>query len=828
MTIYRKDYRKPSFELPKIELIFHLNPTQTRVVSKLYFQNCDLSKEIFLNGLDLKLLSINLDKYNLIKDGLSFTPTEKNFVLETEVQINPLANTKLMGLYVSNGLFTTQNEAEGFRYITYFPDHPDVMSRYTCTIVANKKDYPVRLSNGNIIAENDHQITYEDPFAKPCYLFALVAGKLDVLTDHYTTKSGKNVDLYLYCEVGKKERLTFAMDCIKKAMKWDEEVFGLEYDLNRFSIVAVSHFNYGAMENKSLNIFNDGVLLASPMTATDWTYEGIDTTIAHEYFHNYSGDRVTLKNWFNLSLKESLTVYRHTEYAYDNYGPTARIETVAGLKHVQFPEDDGPLAHPIMLEKAESVDNFYTSTIYNKGAEVIRMMREVVGREKFMAGCDLYFKRHDGQAVEIMDFVRSIEDASSTDLSQFMLWYHVPGRPKVNIQTYYKDNTFTVHMEQSHPHTEQPLVIPLAYGLVGKDGNDLLSGTLILDEPEKTWDFDVIEEPVLSINRHFSAVADINIDYTLDEREHLMQYDLDLFNRYQVGHQYMLDTMLDMLQNETKIQDDTLVKIMGATLKTPMDNMLKSWMLKLPTDAEIINNLSRVDVEQLQSVRQLIRQHFANTYQDDIFALYESLKSEIPYQITGTEMGKRALKNVLLGYLTLTNKSDTAWEQYRSADNFTDLTESLIALVHNQHPKSKEALNDFYNKYENDALPFNHWFMVQASNPIAETVGVVKHLMNHERFDLKNPNKVRSLLNVFARNTIAFHSKAGYDLIADMVAKLDSINPHVAATLAESFNNYQKMPTELKQYAQKLLTRLRATAGLSDTTREIVGKILDA
>lgn len=828
MTIYRKDYQKPSFELPQVHLTFYLHPTQTKVCAELYFQNCDLNKEIFLNGLQLKLLSINLDKYHLTKDGLNFMPPAKDFVLKTEVQINPSANTKLMGLYMSDGLLTTQNESEGFRYITYFPDHPDVMSRYTCTIVADKKDYPVRLSNGNIISENDQQITYEDPFAKPCYLFALVAGKLDVLTDTFVTKSGKKVDLYLYCEVGKKERLTFAMNCIKKAMKWDEDVFGLEYDLNRFSIVAVSHYNYGAMENKSLNIFNDSLLLASPMTATDWTYEGIDETVAHEYFHNYSGDRVTLKNWFNLSLKESLTVYRHTEYAYDQYGPTARIETIAGLKRIQFPEDDGPLAHPIMLEKAESVDNFYTSTIYNKGAEVIRMMREVVGRDKFMSGCALYFTRHDGQAVEIMDFVRAIEDASHTDLSQFMLWYHVPGRPKINIQTHYENNTFTVHMEQSHPHTEQPLVIPLAYGLVGKDGSDLLSGTLILDETEKTWNFDVIEEPVLSINRHFSAVADIDITYTLAQRELLMQYDSDLFNRYQVGHQYMLDTMLNMLKSDVPETDNTLIKIMGACLKAPMDDMLKSWILKLPTNAEIINNLKHVDVEQLQSVRQLICQHFANTYQDDIFKLYQSLKSDDTYQITGPEMGKRALKNVLLGYLALTNKANTAWEQYKSSNNFTDLTESLIALVHHQHPKAKEALDDFYGRYQNDSLPFNRWFMVQASNPIAETVGVVKRLMNHEKFDFKNPNKVRALLGVFCNNAIAFHSKAGYDLITDAIAKLDPLNPHVAAGLAESFNNYQKMPAELKQYAQKLLTRLRATANLSDTTREIVGKILDA
>ena len=828
MTIFRKDYQKPTFELPKTKLTFVLHPTQTKVFAELYFQNCQLNQPIFLNGVQLKLISINLDEYEQNSKGLSFMPPAKDFVLKTEVQINPKENTQLMGLYIASGLFTTQNEAEGFRYITFYPDHPDVMSQYTCTIVADKKDYPVRLSNGNIIFEDDHQITFEDPFAKPCYLFALVAGKLDILQDSYTTKNNKKVDLYLYCEEGKKERLTFAMEALKRAMRWDEDVFGLEYDLNRFSIVAVSHFNFGAMENKSLNIFNNNVLLANPMTTTDWAYQGIDATIAHEYFHNYSGDRVTLKNWFHLSLKESLTVYRHTEYAHDVYGVCQRIDDVATLKQIQYPEDDGPLAHPIMLEQAESVDNFYTATIYEKGAEVIRMMREVVGRDNFMSGCRLYFSRHDGQAVEIEDFVRAIEDASRMDLSQFMLWYQVPGRPIINIQTHYENNTFTVHMEQSHPRTKQPLMIPLAYGLVAKDGTDLLNGTLILDETEKTFTFDVIEEPVLSINRCFSAIADININYTLAQREHLIQFDADLFNRYQVMHQYMLDSILNILKSDTPASDDTLIKMMGGCLKAPIDNMLKSWMLKLPSDAEIINNLKHVNPEQLQSVRHLIRQHFADTYQDDIFDLYNQMSDNNEYQITPDQMGKRALKNVLLGYLSLTNQSDSAWQQYNQANNFTDLTEALICLVHYHHPKANEALDDFYARYENDALPFNRWFVVQASDPVAETVGVIKRLMNHPKFDIKNPNKVRALLGVFCNNTIAFQTRAGYDLIIDVIQQLDGLNPHMAATLAKNFKNSAKMPADLKHYAQKLLTRLRETAKLSDATREIVGKILDA
>ena len=826
--IYRKDYQKPTYQLPETELTFILSKTATHVLAKLHFKDAEPDKPIFLNGEQLKKIKVNLP-HSEEKDGISVIPPAKDFILETEVEINPEANTELSGLYLSDGLFTTQNEPQGFRRITYFPDHPDVMSHYRVTIKANKKDFPVRLSNGNIVAESETEITYDDPFAKPSYLFALVAGKLDVLTDTFTTKSGKKVDLFIYCEPGKKERLTFAMEAIKKAMKWDEDVFGLEYDLNRFSIVAVSHFNAGAMENKSLNIFRDSLLLASPDTTTDLNYIAIESCIAHEYFHNYSGDRVTLQDWFDLSLKESLTVYRDSEFTYDLHDyATERIQDILELRAEQFAEDDGPLAHPILLEKAESVNNFYTSTIYNKGAEVIRMMREFVGREAFMKGVKNYFKRFDGQAVRIEDFVGEIASASGQNFENFMNWYHIPGRPIVKIETNYQDSIFTIKMRQTHKKTDKPFVIPLKFGLVGSDGKDLESGTLILTDKEQTWTLKVKEKPVLSINRGFSALADIIIDYTPEERLHLMRHDSDLFNRYEVGHKYAIKSFVQMIEGKKKAPDRELLETFGAYLDQELSPMFLSKALILPTDAEIMNELKEVDPEKVQSVRFLMRRSFAEKYREKIYTLYKEISSDKPFELSHEEIGKRALKNTLFSYLALTPYSGEARQQYRHATNFTERLGALSVMTDNQLDGYKWALNDFYKRYENDAIPFNRWFMVQARVPVAETVAKVRKLLAHPKFDMKTPSKVGALLGGFGSNLIAFNTKEGYELMAEQIAKLDKINPQRAAVLAESFRSIKKMTPNLYESAKKALTRLQETAKLSDTTREIVGKILDA
>ncbi|MBQ3695943.1 MAG: aminopeptidase N [Alphaproteobacteria bacterium] len=829
MTFHRDDYIAPHYRLPKTELTFTLNPTKTLVEATLHFEDYQTDKPLILDGIDLTLKEVLLDEkpceYKQGKGTLTLAPKKKNFSLKTIVEINPKDNTCLAGLYMSNGLFTTQNEPQGFRRITYYPDHPDVLSTYTVTIKANQKTYPVRLSNGNVVKENSTSIIYHDPYPKPCYLFALVAGKLDVLTDTYTTKSGKKVDLYLYCEPGKKERLTFAMESLKRAMKWDEDTFGLEYDLNRFSIVAVSHFNAGAMENKSLNIFNDSLLLASPMTATDWTYAAIETTVGHEYFHNYSGDRVTLRDWFHLSLKEGFTVFRHTEFGADvRTKEMGRIEDVDLLRASQFVEDDGPLAHPVLLDEAESVDNFYTDTIYEKGAEVIRMMREVVGRKNFMKGCALYFKRHDGQAVTIQDFVRAIEDASGVDLTQFCQWYHIPGRPKVLVQTHYGDHVFTIHAEQSHKRTNDPFVIPLAFGLVGPDGKDILTDTLILDKPRQDWSFDVAQEPVLSINRHFSALVDLEIKYTQNEKLHLIKYDSDLFNRHRVGHQYLLDTLVDMVQYDKDIPTE-LLDIVEAYLNDSKHPAFVAAALQLPTLSEITNTLTTVDLEKVMHKRAAVRKAIATTYHDKLARIYESNIVHEPYAPVPEQANKRALKNVALSYLALTNDDDRAWTQYKHADNFTDLIEALVTLVHNNLPHKTDALADFFIKYEKDDLALNRWFSVQASTPKTETIDVVKKLLKHPKFDLLNPNRVRAVLGVFCMNMPAFHQEDGYHLLADYVAKLDKVNPHMAARLVQAFSIYKKMDAFRRAHAEQVLKDLLAQK-LSAQTTELVQKII--
>ena len=830
MTFYRKEYVAPHYQLPKTELVFTLTPSKTVVQAALTFQNYQTDKPLILDGIDLKLKEVLIDdkpcKYQLGKETLTLHPSKKNFVLKTIVEINPEGNTCLAGLYMASGLFTTQNEPQGFRRITYYPDHPDVLSVYTVTIKANQKTYPVRLSNGNVLKENSSSITYHDPYPKPCYLFALVAGKLDVLEDNYTTKSGKKVALYLYCEPGKKERLTFAMEALKKAMAWDENTFGLEYDLNRFSIVAVSHFNAGAMENKSLNIFNDSVLLASPTTATDLTYASIEKTVGHEYFHNYSGDRVTLRDWFQLSLKEGFTVFRHTEFGADvREGAMERIHDVDLLRSVQFIEDDGPLAHPVLLDEAESVDNFYTTTVYEKGAEVIRMMRAVVGRDKFMKGCALYFKRHDGQAVTIQDFVRAIEDASGIDLTQFCQWYHIPGRPKVLVQTHYCDHVFTIHVEQSHKRTDQPFVIPLVFGFIGANGKDILTDTLILDKPRQDWSFDVPEEPVLSINRNFSALIDLDIQYTPAEKLHLVKYDSDLFNRYQVGHQYIVDTLIDMIRMDRQTVPAEFLDIIQTYLADTDHPAFVTEALYIPTASEIINFLPSADLEKVFEKRSLIRQAIAENFRSQFVQIYEANCINAPYSPDPEQANKRAIKNMALSYLALTNDEERAWTQYKSANNFTDLVQALLVLVHNNLPRKTDALADFYVRYEKDSLALNKWFSAQASTPSSNTLETVQKLLKHPKFDLLNPNRVRAVLAIFGHNLLAFHQEEGYRLMAEYVSKLDKVNPHMAARLVQSFDIYKKMDAFRRAHAEQVLQDLLAQK-LSSQTCEIIQKII--
>ena len=833
---YRKDYVPPHYKLALTELDFTLDETKTVVKAKLHFSDVDTSKDLILNGQYMKLLGVKIDgvalttsAYELDDNSLTLHPKKDCFLLETAVEIDPKNNTRLMGLYVSNGIFCTQCEPEGFRSITYYPDHSDVPSKFIVTIHADRKKYPVLLSNGNKIKDEGDTVVFEDPFNKPCYLFALVAGDLDSISDSYKTLSGKDVSLNLYCEKGKEDRLTFALDALKRAMAWDEKVFGLEYDLDRFSIVAVPHFNAGAMENKSLNIFNDAALLASPDTATDATYEYVDHVIAHEYFHNYSGDRVTLRSWFELSLKEGFTVFRDSEYGYDTFSrAVARIDDVTALRAVQFPEDDGPLAHPVRPDSYHEIDNFYTSTIYEKGAEVIRMQKAIVGHTAFMKGCDLYFKRHDGQAVTIDDFVKAIEDASGQDLTDFKQWYSVAGRPTVKVKTDFENGVYTVTLKQSHKTAKKPFVIPLHYGLLGKNGKDIKTGTFILSKKEQSFTFKGLKEkPVLSINRFFTSPITLDIKYTKEERLHLMKYDSDLFNRYETGHQYALDVMADMVKKDAKKPNVPVIKALGAYLSQKgLDKAFVARAIALPTEEDLYDRADIVDMNKIKSVRKIMRQAFADTFEKELLKVYKDNIIKGPYTPDNDSFAKRAIKNVALSYLALTKHNGLVYEQFKSSNNLTDRLSALNILINNNLPDSSKALDEFYKMYENDDLVLNKWFAVQARNTGEDTLETVQKLLSHPKFDYKNPNKVRGLLGAFAGNLASFHTAKGYDFYAKECLKIDKINPHLAARMFTAFSKYLKFDEATKGAAQKVLKSVVEMKDLSPVSRETVEKML--
>lgn len=839
MTLkYRKDYVAPHYHLPKTELDFTLDPTDTVVSARLTFTDYQVGKPLVLNGEYMRLTRIVLDgrllsdrDYELTEHTLTIHPQHKKFVLETTVHINPTENTRLFGLYASDGMLCTQNEPEGFRSITYYPDHSDVLSHWTVTIHADRKQYPIVLSNGNKIKDTGDTVVFEDPFAKPSYLFALVAGDLDSIHDTFTTKSGKVVQLGLYCETGKKDRLYWAMEALKKAMAWDEKRFGLEYDLKSFNIVAVSHFNAGAMENKSLNIYNDAALLASKDTATDATFEYIEHVVGHEYFHNYSGDRVTLRSWFELSLKEGFTVYRDEEFGYDvRSRAVGRIDDAITLRTFQYPEDDGPLAHPVRPDSYQEIDNFYTTTIYEKGAEVIRMQQAIVGDAAFRKGCDLYFKRHDGQAVTIDDFVRAIEDASGTDLTQFKQWYSVAGRPRVAAKTHWDKGTFSITLTQSHRTCDKPFVIPLHYGLVGENGRDLKSGTLILREREQTFTFPKLKEkPVLSINRALTAPVDIEITYTPAERLHLMTYDSDLFNRYDVGQQYALDVMTRMTQNHDLTPNADVIRALGSYLDTPnLDKAFLARAIVLPVESDIIGRLDTVDIDTVVSVRRAMRQAFADQYADKLLQLYYDNQTPGAYSPETEPAAKRALKNVALGYLALTPHRDLVWQQYQQSDNLTDRLTALSILIHNDMPHRDDALADFAHRYQDDDLVLNKWFLLQARAPKESALDTVRALINHPVFDYKNPNKVRAVIGAFGGNLIAFNRPdgAGYRFFAGQCALLDRINPKITANLLAAFARYKKYDANRQAHAESALRELLTIPTLSVNAREMIERIL--
>jgi aminopeptidase N len=891
-TIYLKDYAPPAWLVDTVDLHVAIHQGHAEVRARLACRRNPQGGDgaLVLNGEDLALQTLSLDgatldpsRYSLADDTLTIAgPLPDAFVLETVVRIEPDTNTRLSGLYRSTDGYFTQCEAEGFRRITFFPDRPDVMARYTCTIEADRARFPQLLSNGNLAAsgasEHDasrHWARWEDPFPKPAYLFALVAAKLDVLEDSFVTGSGRKVRLAIYVEPGKLDQCGQAMAALKKAMRWDEERFGLEMDLDHYMIVAVGDFNMGAMENKGLNIFNTKYVLARPDTATDADYQGIDRVVAHEYFHNWTGNRVTCRDWFQLSLKEGLTVFRDQEFGADTHSrAVTRIQDVRALRVGQFPEDAGPMAHPVRPASYAEINNFYTATVYNKGAEVVRMIHTLLGRAGFRAGMDLYFQRHDGQAVTCEDFVSAMQDASGVDLAQFRRWYARAGTPRLKAEGAWDAaaRRYTLSLTQSlagtayeqrlreagMPIDEGPLHLPVALGLVLPDGTDAplrLAGetaqqgatrVLPLTETRQTFVFeDIPAAPVASLLRDFSAPVQLDFEQTDAELAHLMAHDADAFNRWEAGQRLATRVLLAGIaaggEGESWIPDD-FVAACGRVLDAGLthDPALAAEALVLPAEQVLAEDVAGrgeiIDPETIHRARVNLRRHLATQLRDRFEAVWRTLAPAEAYAPDGAQVGRRALRNLCLGYLA---ESDDAYlraavlprllAQFGESGNMTDVIAALATLANLDLPERDTALAAFYAHWQDEALVVDKWLQVQATSRLPGTAARVRELMRHPAFDLKNPNKVYALVRSFCgANPRHFHAAdgSGYQLAADVIIELQAINPQVASRLARSFDRWRQFDVVRQGHARTALEQIRACEGLAKDVAEVVGNAL--
>ena len=868
------DYRPPDYLVDQVELRFRLEPADTAVEARLTMRRNPAVGEggrpLVLDGQELELIGLRLDgeplginRYRIEDDHLIVHDLPAAFTLESTVCIRPEANTALEGLYVSNGVFCTQCEPEGFRKITYFPDRPDVMARYRVRIEADQAAYPVLLANGNLVESGSlpggrHVALWEDPFRKPSYLFALVAGRLARLEDTFTTRSGREVKLEIYTEPREIDKCAHAMASLKKAMRWDEERFGLEYDLDRFMIVAVSDFNFGAMENKGLNIFNTKFVLAKPETATDGDYLGVESVIAHEYFHNWTGNRVTCRDWFQLSLKEGLTVFRDQEFTADLQSrPVNRIADVRRLRASQFLEDAGPLAHPVRPDSYLEINNFYTTTVYEKGAEVIRMLHTLIGEAAFQRGMQIYFERHDGQAVTCEDFVAAMEAASGRDLSQFRRWYSQAGTPRLMVKGAHdpRARTFTLTVAQTTPPTpgqadKQPLHIPLALGLLDLAGEPLplrlegegtpagISRVLELSEAEHRFTFTgVAERPVPSLLRGFSAPVILESDADDADRRFLMAHDPDPFVRWEAGQSYALQLMLDLIAEHRAGRalrlDEGLADAFATTLADPeLDHAFLAQALILPSETYVAEQMAVIDVDGIHAIREFLRVALGKRLGDQWSETYRRLQSQEPYRFEAAQVGRRTLKNLALAYLLAAGgDAGRTWclAQFRGADNMTDTIAALGLLAESDLPERTEALADFYARWREEALVVDKWFALQAMAQRPDAIEVVTGLLGHEAFTLANPNRVRSLIGAFAQaNPTGFHRPdgAGYAFVADHVLALDRRNPQVASRLAQPFGRWRRYDATRQDHMRGQLERILATEGLSRDVYEIAIKSL--
>jgi aminopeptidase N len=873
-TIRLQDYRPPDWLVETVDLDVVLDPKATRVRATLNLKpnpNGAAPAPLVLDGDELTLVSLKLDgaplpadSYVATPDGLTIAqPPHRSLRLEIETLIDPSANTKLMGLYRSGQTYCTQCEAEGFRRITYFPDRPDVMAVYTTRIEAEKVDAPVLLANGNLVKSGDvpnstrHFAVWHDPFPKPCYLFALVGGKLACVEDHFRTVSGRDVVLRIYVEPGKQDRCAYAMDSLKRAMRWDEQAFGREYDLDIFMIVAVSDFNMGAMENKGLNVFNDKYVLASPGTATDADFANIEAIIAHEYFHNWTGDRITCRDWFQLCLKEGLTVFRDQEFTADERSrPVERISDVRALRAQQFVEDAGPLAHSVRPELYHEINNFYTATVYEKGAEVVRMLKVMLGPEKFREGMDLYFARHDGEAATIEQFVQCFADAAGLDLAQFMLWYSQAGTPEVVAAGSYdaRAKTYRLDVTQTVPPTpgqssKEPMVIPLAIGLVGRDGRDLPlrladgrgieRGILTLTKPAASFVFaDIGDRPVPSLNRDFSAPIKLITNLTADDLRFLAAHDRDPFNRWQavqtLATHLLVDNVAALRAGATAGQDPGLLDALAAILADEaLEPAFVASALRLPSEADIAREIGRdVDPDAIFSARTALRAAIGEHLAGALSERHERVTDGGPYRPDAAGAGRRALRNACLDLMVaapLPGAIALAAKQYETADNMTDRMAALSALSLCDAPERTVALDDFYRRYADDPLIVDKWLALQASIPEPATLDRVKALMAHPAFSLANPNRVRALIGSFAMaNHTQFNAAggAGYDFLVDIVLVLDPKNPQVAARMLSALKSWRVLEPGRRERAQAALRRAAASEALSRDASDIVARTL--
>jgi aminopeptidase N len=871
-----KDYRPPAYLVSTVRLDVSLHPTRTRVQCALKVRpNPALARPagaLRLDGELLQLESIRLDgrllgagDYKATERDLTIAAVPpREFDLETTTYCNPEANKALTGLYLSKGIYCTQCEAQGFRRITYFPDRPDVLARYEVRIDADRNEAPVILSNGNPVERGTsdggrrHYAVWRDPHPKPSYLFALVGGNLASFASDFTTASGRKVDLRIYVEPGKEERCAWAMDSLKRAMQWDEERFGREYDLDVFNIVAVSDFNMGAMENKGLNIFNDALVLASPETATDSSFIGIERVIAHEYFHNWTGNRITCRDWFQLCLKEGLTVFRDQEFGADERaGAEQRIDEVRALKARQFPEDAGPLAHPVRPDRYIEINNFYTATVYQKGAEIVRMIQTLLGRDGFRKGMDLYFARHDGQAATVEDFIACFEDASGKDLKQFMTWYSQAGTPELVCQLDYDADAKTAELTVSQvlPATpgearKKPLHVPVKLGLIGGNGQDLdltlasgqrlADGVIELRKRTEKFRFEAVpSRPVASLLREFSAPVNLTIDRTDAELQFLMAHDSDPFNRWQAAQDYATRVLKQAVAaRRTKRRADQPNGFIDALAVTLVDDGLepgyRAQVMVLPSESDLARVIGEnVDPLAVHKVRNALRKAIGTRLHDKLARIYRAMETKGPYSPAPGPAGRRALRNVALGYLTNRRRPDDLARvaaHFEQSRNLTDEIAALSMLSEINAPARSAAFARFYERWHHDHLVIDNWFVYQAVSPLASSLATVRKLTRHPLFSIKNPNKVRSLIFAFAMGNLVNFNRPdgqGYAFVADRVLEIDRFNPQIAARLLSSFRSWKSLEAGRRRVARRTLQRVAKAKPLSPDVFEMVSRMLE-